>query len=88
LIDLVVIHQDADSIDILPGIGPGEFGPPVTIPVGRSPHTATSGDFDDDGRPDLAVVHPEARTVSILLNRTVNPKRPPRRMAMRPRVES
>lgn len=82
-VDLVVINQDADSIDILPGTGPGEFGLPITIPVGRSPHTATSGDFDDDGRPDLAVVHPEARTVSILLNRTP-PAKQPRRMAMKP----
>jgi hypothetical protein len=83
LIDLVVIHPADDSIDILPGIGPGEFGLPITVPVGRNPRTATSGDFDEDGRPDIAVVHPEARTVSILLNRTVNPKRP-HHMAMRP----
>lgn len=82
IIDLVVVNREADSIDILPGIGPGEFGLPITVPVGRSPHGATTGDFDDDGRPDLAIVHPEARTVSILLNRTVKPKRP-QRMAMR-----
>jgi len=80
LIDLVVINRQADAIDILPGIGPGDFGLPIRVPVGRNPSTATTGDFDGDERPDLAVVHPEARTVTILLNRTVSRKRV-RRMA-------
>jgi hypothetical protein len=74
-IDLVVVDEMTDSIQILPGIGAGQFGAPIELPVGRHAHAVAAGDFDADGRPDIALVHRETRLVSILLNRS--PKPPP-----------
>ena len=42
------------------------FAPP-TFAVGASPHGEAVGDFNGDGKADLAVVNEGANTVSILL---------------------
>jgi hypothetical protein len=53
--DLVVARTNsfADSAWLLTGNGDGTFGEPRTVPV-RWAETSTSGDFDGDGREDLA----------------------------------
>lgn len=43
------------------------FGPPVDVATGAVPGAMATGDLNRDGRPDLAVAHPDADRVSILL---------------------
>jgi hypothetical protein len=69
-IDLVVVDEMSDSISVLPGVGAGHFGPPIALPVGRHAHAVASGDFDGDGRPDIALVHRQTGLLCILLNRS------------------
>jgi hypothetical protein len=51
----------------------GGFDTPLRFPVGRNPTAAATGDFDGDGKIDLAVVHRGSRTIALLLNRTAVP---------------
>ena len=44
-----------------------DFAPQKTYPVGTSPSAIVVGDFNGDGKPDLAVLNSESRSVSILL---------------------
>lgn len=67
-IDLVATNEVADAIEVLPGMGPGQFASRLTFPVGHHPSAVAAGDFNEDGRPDLAVIHRDACTVSILIN--------------------
>src|SRR5436309_1390858 len=43
------------------------FSPAVSYPVGVSPQAVVTGDFNGDGRLDLAVANESSNTVSILL---------------------
>jgi tetratricopeptide (TPR) repeat protein len=49
-----------------PGFSPGTF-PRTDFPTGASPAGVVTGNFDGDGRLDLAVANQDADTVSILL---------------------
>ena len=44
--------------------------------VGRDPHAIAVGDFDRDGRIDIAVVHRATQTIAILLNRSPSKSAP------------
>ncbi|HEV2495377.1 MAG TPA: FG-GAP-like repeat-containing protein [Terriglobia bacterium] len=55
------------SVAILLGKPDGTFGPPTDFPVGNSPSAIAIGDFNGDGRLDLAVVNQGDNTVSVLL---------------------
>jgi len=63
------------DISVLLGNGVGGFGSAMSFPVGFRPQSVAIGDFNRDGRPDLAVANSEAdpgksvSSVSILLNR-------------------
>lgn len=57
------------EVSVLLGNGQGSFGPATLFSVGRFPQAVAVGDFDGDGRPDLAVVNNGDGSVSILLNR-------------------
>lgn len=54
--DIVVTNTGGDSLSFFIGTGTGQFAPGVHLPVGLSPSSITSADFDADGDPDLAVV--------------------------------
>ena len=44
-----------------------QFGSSTTVAVGHSPSAVAAGDFNHDGRPDIAVTNKESNTVSVLL---------------------
>lgn len=47
--------------------GAVDFAPPKTYPVGTSPSAVAVGDFNSDGKPDIAVANSGSNNVSILL---------------------
>ena len=55
------------EVAILLGDGDGTFQPPKDYAVGEDPTALVAGDFNGDGRLDLAVADTESNTVSILL---------------------
>lgn len=56
-LDLVATGSSgsASTLSLFAGLGNGQFQAPVTIPVPGHPDFVTTGDFNNDGRPDLAV---------------------------------
>ncbi len=73
-LDLAVANSGDDDVTILFGDGAGAF--PATLAtifgspfdVGLNPRALAAGDFDGDGRPDLAAANQDSDNVSILLN--------------------
>jgi FG-GAP-like repeat/Abnormal spindle-like microcephaly-assoc'd, ASPM-SPD-2-Hydin/FG-GAP repeat len=53
---------------VLIGNGDGTFQSPVAYTVGLQPRGVVVGDFNGDGKPDVAVSNTESGTVSILIN--------------------
>ncbi len=47
-----------DCVEVLPGNGDGTFGPPITtpLPYGLTAYFIAAGDFNDDGKLDVAAV--------------------------------
>jgi hypothetical protein len=66
-IDLVVAVAGANSVALLPGKGDGSFGPPIYLPVGKTPKFAVTGDFNHDHHRDIAVADQDDDTISVLL---------------------
>lgn len=66
--DLAVVDNASNRVAVLAGTGPNTFGPTQLYPVAEAPGAIASGDFNADGRVDLAVsaIGPPAR-VSVLL---------------------
>ena len=62
----------SDTVSILLGTGTGSFGAKTDFGTGASPLSVAVGDFNGDGKLDLAVANPVSNTVSILLNATSN----------------
>ncbi len=67
--DLAVVNSYGNSVTVLLGDGTGRFAESSSSPisVGVLPMAAAPGDFNADGRPDLAVVSYTPREVAILL---------------------
>jgi RHS repeat-associated protein len=68
-LDLAVANGLDNTVTILLGNGDGTFTPAIGSPVavGSVPFTIAVGDFDGDGKPDLAVANGRDTTVTILL---------------------
>jgi FG-GAP-like repeat len=59
---------NSGSVEILLGNGDGTFQAPATYTAGNYPISVAVGDFDGDGRPDLAMAnYADAGSVTILL---------------------
>jgi hypothetical protein len=58
---------DVGSIGVLMGNGDGTFGPVVRYAVGSAPQQMVAGDFNGDGRIDIAVVDVSNYDLSVLL---------------------
>jgi FG-GAP-like repeat len=60
------------SVQVLLNQGDATFAPPVAYPVGVEPYSVAMGDFDGDGKLDLAIANtgasPGPSTVSVLIN--------------------
>ncbi len=67
--DLAVANLFSDNVSILlaSSAGGGTFLPPVNFVAGSRPISVAVGDFNADGRPDLAVANGFSDNVSILL---------------------
>jgi hypothetical protein len=73
--DLVVVNRADNTVSVLlnttaPGSAAVSFATPQTFAVGTQPYAVEVGDFNGDGRPDLAVANFGSGTVSVLLNTT------------------
>jgi len=69
-IDIAVANATgftAGSISLLLGLGNGAFTPPRTFAAGSNPSFLVTGDFNLDGKPDLAVANTASNTISIFL---------------------
>jgi len=65
--DLAICNQTAKSITLLVGSGSGTFTQTASYPVGDSPVSIVSADFNGDGKADLAVANSTSANVSVLL---------------------
>lgn len=69
-IDLAITNALSNNVTVLLGQGNGNFTPAPGSPVsvGAFPVAITTDQFDEDGRPDLAVANRDGDTFTILLN--------------------
>ena len=56
-LDLAVANYSDNTVSVLLGNGDGTFQPQVTYAVGSDPTSIVAGDFNGDGRTDLAVAN-------------------------------
>jgi hypothetical protein len=63
--DLVVTEPALGQVSVFRGTGEGGFAPIVSSPTGQQPQALVAGDFNGDGRTDLATTNRSA-TVSVL----------------------
>ncbi len=73
--DLAISNQFSNTVSVLlnttpSGVTAPTFAPQQTFATGRNPDSVVVGDFNGDGKPDLAVANFLAGTVSVLLNTT------------------
>jgi hypothetical protein len=70
--DIVTTNYDPDALTgdmtVLLGLGDGTFQSAVHYAAGERPFAVVTGDFNEDGRPDIAVVNQFSNNVSMFLN--------------------
>jgi hypothetical protein len=66
--DLVVANSLSSSVSISMQSSPGQFAPPLIMPVGIIPSDISIADINDDGLPDIVVSDQASGDVSVLLN--------------------
>jgi hypothetical protein len=67
--DLIVANERSDNVTILLGDGKGGFAPAPgsPFPAGHSPNDVALGDFNRDGRLDVAFANHEKKYLTVLL---------------------
>lgn len=70
--DLIVLLADG-TVSVYPSSGTGGFGTPITYAIGGDPRDVSTGDFDDDGTIDLAIVCDGDDSLRFLLNPDEDP---------------
>ena len=65
--DLAITGQIDNSVSILLGNADGTFQTPLDSPPATSPTGVAAGDFNGDGRLDVAVANTTDSTVSVML---------------------
>ena len=67
--DLAVAHNSSNNVTVLLGNGSGGFtaAPGSPFPAGSGPDSVAVGDFNGDGKPDLAIANYIDSTVTVLL---------------------
>jgi hypothetical protein len=65
--DLAVTNQTSNSVTILVGSGTGTFTQTDSYPVGSSPVSIVTADFNNDGKADLAIANSTSANISVLL---------------------
>src|SRR5690349_14930322 len=63
--DLVTISPTAGPVSVRLHVFDGDYAAPVSSAAGSFSLHAVSGDFNGDGKPDLAVVNRDSNTLSI-----------------------
>ncbi|WP_071821044.1 beta strand repeat-containing protein, partial [Microcystis aeruginosa] len=63
-----VANYASNNVSVLLGTGTGSFGTATNFSVGNRPLSLTVGDFNSDGKSDLAVANLYSSNVSVLLN--------------------
>jgi hypothetical protein len=68
-LDLVVANENGSNVSVLLNDGQGGFTPSrgSPFPAGARPNDLASGDFNGDGRIDLAIANHETQNVTVLL---------------------
>ncbi|MDP2903220.1 MAG: VCBS repeat-containing protein [Methylovulum sp.] len=78
LADTVADPNEAVSVNLTPGTGYSlaisgvTFAAKMDYPTGEYPISVGTGDFNNDGKTDLAVVNMDDRTVSVFLRNATN----------------
>jgi FG-GAP-like repeat/Calx-beta domain/Carboxypeptidase regulatory-like domain/FG-GAP repeat len=67
--DLAVANKDSNDVSVLLGNGAGSFSAAAGSPfaAGSSPHSVAVGDFNGDGKQDLAFANYNTGTASVLM---------------------
>jgi hypothetical protein len=67
--DLAVANEDnaSSNVQVLLGTGSGGFGAATPFATGNNPQSLATGDFNHDGKPDLASANAGSDNVSVLL---------------------
>jgi hypothetical protein len=64
--DLIVVHQASGDISVFLNSGSGAFNSPMVLSSDLSPIAVTTGDFDNDGNVDMAVVNDDDTVTTYL----------------------
>jgi hypothetical protein len=70
-LDLISSSFDRGTISLLLGDGDGGFNQQMSLPVFDSPSLIATGDFDQDGRIDLAIPRSGVSLIAIINNRSM-----------------
>lgn len=64
--DALVLSAYGGGLTVIPGLGAGYFGTPITHIVGSDPTSFALGDVDGDGQPDVVVSDGTENTVTVM----------------------